>query len=410
MKILRIITSVDPRGGGPVEGIRQITPALARQGHTTEVVSLDDPAAPWVAAFPTPLHALGPTLGHYCYSPRLVPWLRANCGSYDAVIVHGLWQHGGFGVWEAMRGSRTPYFVYPHGMLDPWFKHAYPLKHLKKSLYWWVAERRILRDARAALFTCEEERRLARLSFPGYQCREQVMRYGTSAPPGDPQTLGRRFFEDHPDLAGRKLLLFLGRIHPKKGCDLLLRALAGVADENPDLHLVMAGPDGGEWQRELERQAEALGVANRVSWPGMLSGDAKWGAFHAAEAFVLPSHQENFGIAVAEALACGLPVLISDKVNIWREVAKHGAGLIAEDTEGGTARLLEEWLALTPPEMRRMRKRARICFLTQFEIEAAAESLMRVLNPPLAERRPQGQAFSKPWQPLPFVLARRHKA
>jgi len=390
MKILRIISTVNPKAGGPVEGIRQITPLLSRLGHTTEVISLDDPAASWLADFPTPVHALGPGRTGYCFSPRLVPWLRANADRYDVVIVHGLWQHGGFGAWQALHTSETPYFVYTHGMLDPWFNRTYPLKHLKKSLYWPWAERRVLRDARAVLFTSEEERRLARQSFPGYRCREQVMSYGTSSPPGDPPALRRRFFESHPDLEGQRLLLFLSRIHPKKGCDLLLAAFASVADTDPDLHLVMAGPAEPSLQAELERQAQARGIASRVTWTGMLSGDHKWGAFYAADAFVLPSHQENFGIAVAEALACGLPVLISDKINIWREIVEDGVGIVAEDTEAGTTRLLRDWLALTPDAAQQMREQARSCFLARFEIGAAAESLVTTLNAHLAGHHPQG--------------------
>ena len=324
------------------------------------MVSLDDPDATWVADFPVPIHAVGPSRSKYSYSPHLAPWLRANAAHYDVVIIHGLWQHSSFGAWQALRGSETPYFVYTHGMLDPWFKHAYPLKHLKKYLYWPWAERRVLRDARAVLFTSGEECRLARQSFPGYKCHEQVLGYGTSSPPGSPSVLRRRFFGAYPALEGRKLLLFLGRIHPKKGCDLLLQAFAEASANDPNLHLVMAGPNGGAWQRELKRQGEALGITDRITWPGMLSGDDKWGAFHAADAFVLPSHQENFGIAVAEALACGLPVLISDKVNIWREIIQDGAGLVAEDTKMGISRLLRQWLALAPIETQRMRGRATV--------------------------------------------------
>src|SRR5262249_60464072 len=101
---------------------------------------------------------------------------------------------------------------------------------------------------------------------------------------------------------------------------MMIEPLAGVAAEEPRLHLLMAGPDQTGWVRQLKTRAEALDVADRITWPGMLQGDAKWGAFYCSEAFMLPSHQENFGISVAEAIGCGLPVLISDKVNIWREV------------------------------------------------------------------------------------------
>ena len=380
MKILRIIPSVSPRVGGPIEGIRQITPLLARQGHTTEVVSLDPPTAPYLAEFPLLVHALGPGWGSYRYSPRLIPWLRAHVHEYDVVIIHGLWQYTSFGAWRALHDSKVPYFVYTHGMLDPWFKKTYPLKHLKKCLYWPWADYRVLRDARAVLFTSEEERRLARQSFSAYQCNEIVVNYGTSSPAGDPGVLRRRFFETYPDLEGKKLLLFLSRIHPKKGCDLLLKAFADVAASNPSLHLVLAGPNDSQWQEGLERLAQTLGIAHRVTWTGMLTGEHKWGAFHAADAFVLPSHQENFGIAVAEALACGLPVLISDKINIWREIVADEAGLVAPDTEAGTTQLLQNWLAQTPEQVQRMQAHARCCFVTRFEIGEASESFISALS------------------------------
>jgi glycosyltransferase involved in cell wall biosynthesis len=112
----------------------------------------------------------------------------------------------------------------------------------------------------------------------------------------------------------------------------------------------------------------------------MLRGDLKWGAFYASDAFVLPSHQENFGIAVAEALGCGLPVLISDKVNIWREVQSDGAGLVGPDTADGTEHNLRRWLALDSLARRSMREAARASFERRFTADATARSLLAVLQ------------------------------
>jgi len=112
----------------------------------------------------------------------------------------------------------------------------------------------------------------------------------------------------------------------------------------------------------------------------MLAGDLKWGAFRAADVFALPSHQENFGIAVAEALACGLPVLISDKVNIWREIETDGAGIVEKDDELGTVRALRKWFALTEGERRQMRINSRRCFEGRFEAGRAASSLLEVIH------------------------------
>jgi glycosyltransferase involved in cell wall biosynthesis len=151
----------------------------------------------------------------------------------------------------------------------------------------------------------------------------------------------------------------MSRIHQKKGVDLLIDAFSKVAQRDPKLHLVIAGPDHHGLQADLERLSFKCGIGERITWTGMVTGDVKWGAYRAAEVFVLPSHSENFGIVVAEALACGLPVLISDKVNIWREIEADGAGLVAEDTLIGTVSLLETWLDLTPEVGEQMGRRAR---------------------------------------------------
>lgn len=380
MNLLQVISSADPAHGGPMEGIRQTSEVLAQMGHHTEVASSDDPALPWLRDFSLTVHALGPGKSGYGYAPRMVPWLRENAARYDAVIVNGLWQYAGLAAWRALRGRETPYFVYTHGMLDPWFKRAYPLKHLKKSLYWPWGDYRVLRDAKAVLFTCEEEKLLARQSFGLYRANEVVVSYGTAGPAGDAVAQRAAFLSRYPELRGKRLLLFLSRIHVKKGCDLLIEAFARVAGADPSLRLVMAGPDQTGWRPELERRAASLDVPDRITWAGMLTGDMKWGAFYAAEVFALPSHQENFGVAVAEALACSLPVLISNKVNIWREIIEDGAGLVAEDTEAGMTRLLQEWLALPPPARQEMARRARRCFEDRFEIQIAANNLLEALR------------------------------
>lgn len=380
MKILQVIHSADPSRGGPIEGVRNVAHRMAELGCETELVTLDDPASAWLGQLTQKVHALGPSRGNYGLNGRMVSWLDQHARGYDFVIVNGLWQYHSFATWRVLARTGQPYAVFTHGMLDPWFKRAYPLKHLKKWLYWPWAEYRVLRDAAAVLFTCEDERLLARESFRLYKAREQVVSFGTRTPPADGAVLAVRFLDAHPALWGKRVLLFLGRIQEKKGCDLLIDAFADVADQALDLHLVMAGPDQTGWMAALRAQAALRGVDHRIHWVGMLQGDQKWGAFHAAEAFVLPSHQENFGIAVAEALGCGLPVLISDKVNIWREVQDAGAGLVADDTVEGARTLLERWLALHPSDRQRMSLAASRLFKKSFTVEAMADSLLQVIR------------------------------
>jgi glycosyltransferase involved in cell wall biosynthesis len=388
MKILRVISSIDPKGGGPIEGIKQLNCPVRDLGVQIDVLCCDPPDAPYLNAFDnlttttttTTVYAMGPAYLGYAYAPKLLPWLKAHAHNYDAIIVNGIWQYHSFAVWRALAGTKTPYYVFTHGMLDPWFKHMYPLKHLKKCLYWPWAEYRVLRDARKVIFTCEDERLLARESFKLYKVNEAITAYGVANPPANSEGLTAQFLAQYPQLQGKRLALYLSRIHVKKGCDLLITAFAKVAPQDANLHLVMAGPDQIGWVPKLQAQAKALGIADRITWLGMLQGDLKWGAFYAAEIFVLPSHQENFGIVVAEALACGKPVLISNKVNIWREIVADGAGLMAEDTQAGTDELLQRWLAMSAEDFAAMQAKTIPCFQKRFHVQRAAERLLEILR------------------------------
>ena len=375
MRILHVIHSVDPRGGGPIEGIKQLSAPMIAAGHRVEIMSLDQPGTPWDGAMP--FHPIGRGRPGYGYAPGVVDWLVQHAKEYDVTLVNGLWQFGGLAVWRAARKTGQPYGVFTHGMLDPWFKRRYPLKHLKKWFYWPWGEYRVLRDAAAVFFTCEQERRDARGSFWLYRCNEDVLGYGITPPPDAAAAQLAAFRAKFPELAGKRLLLFLGRMHEKKGCDMLLRAFARTHD---DLHLVMAGPVDDAFGQSLQRMSREPALAGRVTWTGMIQGDLKWGAFRAAEAFVLPSHQENFGISVVEALACDRPVLISDKVNIWREITADGAGLIEDDTTDGTHRLLARWLALGAGERQAVAACTRPCFEKHFQVEGVARHLLERLS------------------------------
>ena len=384
MRILHSIHSANPKGGGPIEGLKQLAALNTMVGHSVEVVTLDSPDSPWLKDFPIPIHATGPSYLGYGYTPRFVPWLREHHRDYDVVIVNGIWQYASFGTWRALADTSTPYCVFTHGMLDPWFKKQYPLKHLKKWLYWPWGDYRVLRDALAVLFTTEEERRLARRSFWLFRCDEVVISYGIRAPNGDESSQREVFLSAFPHLRGKRLLLFLGRVHEKKGCELLIEAFARLLRANASgaapLHLVFGGPFEGDYGDSLKAMISRAGIEAHVTWTGMLAGDLKWGAFYSAEAFVLPSHQENFGIAIAEALACGVPVLISNRVNIWREIKLHNAGLVESDDLAGTERLLKTWDALPAETKSRMRLNARSCFMRCFNIDSNATAFIDTLR------------------------------
>lgn len=388
-----------------------MVPPLEDQGIANEVATLDAPDADFLGSDPFPIHALGPAKSSWAYSPKLLPWLMENLSKYDVVIQHGLWQHPGYALLKAMQrlrktGKAPRWYIYPHGMLDPWFQKAKSrrLKALRNELYWWLIETRVINSADGLLFTCEEELRLAATTFRGYRPKAvHNVGYGIPEPPDNVEQQLDAFYGTLPQLKGQSFLLFLSRIHPKKGVDLLLKAYAqvrqdiGTAEGANFPKLLIAGPCADErYWNELQNLAVSLGLQEKniplerlgdpsscelrasssLTWPGMLHGDRKWGALRAADAFILPSHQENFGIAVVEALACGTPVLISDKVNIWREIDRYNAGLVFANKHDNLCNSLRE---VSKPEIRNsFSTNAQKCFRDHFSIREASRSLFNL--------------------------------
>lgn len=373
------MNSLRLESGGPAEALRRIVDGYLRDGHSAEILTLDSPDPEAFRDVPVPVHTIGPGRGKYSYTPRALPWLRSNVSRFGGVVVHGLWQYQGLSTLLALRPPLR-YAVFTHGMLDPWFNRTYPLKYVKKFPYWLAVERRVLGHACRVLFTSETERDLAPRSFPFSHWKGQVVPYGTSGPPPLAAKQIDAFYQACPEVRGTPFLLFAARIHEKKGCDLLVDAYAHVSKSSELPPLVMAGPDQVGLRTALQSRSQKLGIAARILWPGMLTGDPKWGAFRSCEAFVLPSHQENFGIAVAEAMSCAKPVLISDQVNICGQVEKSGAGIVAPDTLDGTIALLQQWQATSAAARAQMSANALNAFSTYYDTQQTARAIVALFD------------------------------
>jgi glycosyltransferase involved in cell wall biosynthesis len=385
MLILHIVDSLSPDRGGPPEAVRQLAKAYLEIGDRTEVVCLDNPDAAYLKNMPCPVHALGQSyLGRYAFSLRLWRWLDENVNRFDGLVMNGIWSFPGLALSRIAQRHGRRYGIFVHGALDPWFNRKYPLKRIKKIMYW-PCQYSILRDALAVFFTTEQERKLAQKSFSPNRWNGVVVPYGITDPEGTETDANRQienFYASEPRLRGRRYFLFLARIHEKKGCDLLVEAFAQIARLSPDVDLVVAGPDPTGMKTKLKRIAEAHGVAERVHWPGLLSGDVKWGALRACEAFVLPSHQENFGIAVVETLAMSRPVLISKQVNIYPAIEEDGVGLEEDDTLEGTRRLLTRWLEMSRDDRAAMAQKTRTSFLRRYAMSRAARAINETFSLP----------------------------
>jgi glycosyltransferase involved in cell wall biosynthesis len=281
---------------------------------------------------------------------------------------------------KALEHSSTPYSIFTHGMLDPWFNRTYPLKKLKKLLYWHLCEYHVLRNAANVIYTTEVERSLASTSFKKYKANEFVSGYGASSPSSIEENNATLFLHEFPHLRGKRLLLYLGRIHNKKGIDLFLKAFSMIEPKD-NLHVVLAGPytRSSPYYRYLVDLISRLNLSTYVTWCGMLSGSLKWSALNASYLFFLTSYQENFGVAVAEALSCKLPVLITDSVNISSIIRKNECGLVCAPAVDDIFRSLSRFLCLSSETKHRYSCNARKVFDDFFDLGIVARSLASIV-------------------------------
>ena len=350
-------------------------------GHTVDIATLDDPRIKLLSQDDLSFIRLGPTkFGRY-YSQNSRKWIENNISKYDVIIINGLWSYNNYLISKICRKNNKKYFIFPHGMLDITFRKLYPLKHLKKYVYWLLIEKNVINNSEAVIYTCRTELDMAIKTFPYYNAKSLVMNYGINIPPIIAEEKIVNYKKIISNNSENRVLLYLSRIHEKKGCDLLIIAFSEIIKINKNLVLIIAGPGEFKYINGLKNLVLKLGISEDVKFIGEVSDDNKWLNFYSADLFCLPSHQENFGIAIAEALACSLPVLISDKVNIWKDVEEANAGFISPDSIDGVKISLIRWLQLDNKIIEVLRKNARNLFLSKYEMKTAISSLMEIILP-----------------------------
>ena len=399
MRILHIIPSVNPIIGGPIQGIRNYENDLVDLGVQRDLVTFENPDDIKLWQFPKTLRliGLGKAKSILRYNKNLIPWLKKNLDKYDYIIINGIWSYHSYAVVKSFKWIKInkpesvipKVFVMIHGMLDPWFQTdaSRRLKSIRNFFYWHLIEKYVINYVDGLFFTCEEELLLARTAFRGYRPNQEInIGYGIEAPPSQSCKMKIAFQKYSTLYSKEPYLLFLSRINPKKGLDLLLKAYQQLGNE-PDFcyripSLIIAGPgiETEYGQKLISFIEENPKVKSKVQLVGHLSGDAKWGAIYGCEAFILPSHQENFGIAVAEALACSKPVIITNKINIFREIENGDGGIVDDDTLEGMVANLKEWICLNSVSKVKMGKDAYKVYQNHFDSKSAAERLVAVLK------------------------------
>jgi glycosyltransferase involved in cell wall biosynthesis len=397
LRILHVIWGLAARYGGPPQVCQELCQELARRGErvTIYTTNIDGPSESDVP-LERPVWINGVEVRYfpvqaprrYALSWPLAGALRRAIPEQDIVHIHMLYNFPSTVAAHYCRRAHVPYLVWPHGALDPYlFRRHRGRKRVYERLFEW----RNLNQAAAIHFTAREEEELVRPL--GLQAR------GVIVPPGvHPDRYvdgpGRAAFLDAwPETRGRRVVLFLGRLNFKKGLDILARAFAELARRREDVHLLLAGPDDDGYGRTVRGWLEAEGVLHRCTFAGMLVGPRKLAALANADVFVLPSYTENFGVAVVEAMACGLPVVISNRVNIWREVAEAGAGQVVGCNAGEVSRALAAVIEDTAGRPA-MAARARTLVAERFSWAATGRQMVEVYREIVAEHG-QGAAVSR---------------
>ncbi len=360
--LLHCCNGLDPRrDGGMVPSILGMTGALARRGGPITIVT------------PTPSRLDGTELppGVELLGPETE--LEGSIRSAEVVHFHGLWQgHTRRGA-RAARLANVPYLVAAHGMAEPWaLKH----KALKKKVYTALVEGKNLRRASCLHALARPEVGHLRKLAP--RTPIALVPNGVDLGPFDDLPDRSALEAEYPELAGKFVLLFFGRLHVKKGLDLLAGALGDLKSDHPDLHILLAGNDDGALAPFLA-SAEARGVADRITRVGHVSGERARRVWGAADAFVLPSYSEGFSMAILEALACRLPALVTTACH-FPELAHADGGLVVEPTAEGVTRGLRDLLDRTALERRTLAENGRKLVETRYTWDRQAARLASVYD------------------------------
>jgi glycosyltransferase involved in cell wall biosynthesis len=342
-RVLHVIPSIDPKLGGTTTALVGMAMAQKRAGLAVTVATMfhegeDNSLGTAMQAEGITLHRIGPSTAFLQRHPDIVPTLSQLIPQHDVVHIHALWEEIQHQAARLSRKLKKPYVFTPHGMLDPW---SLSQSRLKKTIYMMLRLRRNLNGAAAIHYTASTERDLVlplKLK-PKAIIEPNGIELGEFENLPDPGEFRAKF----PAIGNRRIVLFLSRVHPKKGLDLLIPAWAKMRRD--DAVLVIAGPDNDGYGPTLNAMIAQHGLEKDVIQTGILKGRARIEAFTAAEMFVLPSYQENFGIVVVESLACNCPVIISDQVNIHQEISAAGVGEVVpthvDPLAGAMARHLE---------------------------------------------------------------------
>lgn len=383
MKILQIIPSISLVYGGPSQMVRGLSTALAKQGIDVTILTTnangDSGQAPLDVPLNQPVNENGYQVRYFPCSPfrrykfslDLLNWLKTHASEYDLAHIHALFSPVSSTAATVARSQKLPYILRPLGTLDP--ADLNKKKQLKK-LYAALLERPNIAGASAIHFTSHEEARISERF--GVKTNDLIIPLGVTLPElkKTPEAI-LSHLKIQPNVP---IILFLSRIEPKKGLDILIPALEKVLATGLNFQFILAGsnPQDPEYETKIKQQIQTSSLAEKTIISGFVTGEIKTALLTKADLFVLPSYYENFGIAVAEAMAVGTPVIISKGIYIWEDVEAAEAGWVGNGTIDEISSLIETALT-NPQECQRRGLNAQNYALTYYSWDAIAQQMIQ---------------------------------
>ncbi|MDJ0734448.1 MAG: glycosyltransferase [Nostocaceae cyanobacterium] len=375
--ICHVVASINENIGGPAYSVTNLAQALSGEGIDSHLFTLDyQNRGQQVPTSNVKIHSYPATqIAKFFrgFQPSASYALQQLASTeLDLIHNHGLWMFPNLYARQAATKNNLPLLISPRGMLEAWsLKNSW----FKKLPAWFLYEQQNLQKAIVFHGTSKEEvNSIRKLNFSQPIA---LIPNGVSLPDLSKQPNREILLQYFPELTDKKWLLFLSRIHPKKGLDNLMRTWSKIANEFSDWHLIIAGPDSSGYQKKLEILTKDLKLETSVTFTGMLSGKIKASALRNADLFVLPTHSENFGIAIAESLAYEVPV-VTTKEAPWEDLVKYGCGWWIEDNQKSLEIALREGMQLSDIQRKEMGRKGRIMVEKKYSWSTIAQEMSRV--------------------------------
>ena len=376
-KILSIIDSLNPKDGGPSHSLFDIALSNKQNNIQHDILyigkkqKINDLSG-------IKIIALNDSIFKYGISLKLIFWLYQNKNNYNLFIIHGLWQ---FITLLSRIIIPNKYLVFTHGMLDPYFKSE-KFKSFKKKIYWNIFEKKNLQKAKFVLLNSIKEKKQINNTFVKTNgIKFKLINYGIYTKDINFKKSKLKFYSKFKFLKNYKLIVYIGRIHPKKGLDILIDAFEKI--DNKRYILLIAGDINNKYAKALIQKVKNKNNSKKIIFANFLKGEIKWGAISNAASTILPSHGENFGVSIAESLLAGTPVICSNKVGTSKQIKESNAGIIVKNNKLSLYQGIMKFINLSQKQKEKLSKNSITCFNKNFNIKINhnfSDFLKKIIN------------------------------